>query len=662
MRTVTRAALLVTSVTFASSCGSSTDAGPQIDHVEIVLTPRRTSYPVADAFQAIAVPYSSKGTWAPSVNPPVFTSLTPGIAQVNPGGQIIALAKGDAIIAVDVDGVTAQLTVPIRGLLHTGYVMDHSQTWLVADTPHVVQLTLGVGDLFGTSGEDTVVLTLEPGVTVRFRPGAGLNFGKDQATGVLRIPPGDPVVMEEDPTVPATARPSWQGLKFYSGRSELRNLTLRHCGQDYPFDQAGACLMGIGGELLIDGVTIRDGRNGVSLSMTLLPGSRNLSVHNTRGYVAAVAAGLVGTFPRGGTFTGNDATEILVRGGRVTDSVSWGGLPLPLLLAGGVQVEGPSNPVLTLPAGFHLRSEPGAGFNFASGGIVAGDVAGAPVVLESSGDGWAGITIEHPAGSALRNVVLQDCGVGQGACLVIGPQGGFESGLLVQDVVIRGSHGVGVVTEPGGRFHAASSNLTITQSATYPLWMFMWTIPSVPSGDYRGNGIDAIRVGAGSIDESVTWRNRGIPYRLLDGFTISSSTVFPTLTLEPGVTIQVGLGQSINVGRGELMAVGTPTDTIRFTSVTPGVAGSWMGINLSGDGTMQLRYVEIADAGWGPVGYYGAILFASDPGGVLRNSTVRRTLSCGLVVSNGNAWTDDYTAPAFGNVFVDIPGPLRCSL
>jgi hypothetical protein len=245
---------------------------------------------------------------------------------------------------------------------------------------------------------------------------------------------------------------------------------------------------------------------------------------------------------------------------------------------------------------------------------------------------------------------------------VIGPQGGFESGLLVQDVVIRGSRGAGVVAEPGGRFHAASSNLTITQSATYPLSMFMWTIPSVPSGEYRGNGIDAIRVGAGSIDESVTWRNRGIPYRLLDGFTISSSTVFPTLTLEPGVTIQVGLGKSINVGRGELLAVGTPTDTIRFTSVTPGVAGSWMGIILSSDGTMQLRYVEIADAGWGPVGYYGAINFASDGGGVLRNSTVRRTLSCGLVLSNGSAWTDDYTAPAFGNVFEDIPGPLRCSL
>jgi hypothetical protein len=385
-------------------------------------------------------------------------------------------------------------------------------------------------------------------------------------------------------------------------------------------------------------------------------------VHNTRGYVAAVAAGLVGAFPRGGTFTGNDAAEILIRGGRVTDSVNWGVLPLPLVLAGGVLVEGPSNPVLTLPAGFHLRADRGAGFDFASGGIIAGAVAGAPVVLESSGDGWGGITIEHPAGSALRNVVMQDCGVGQGACLVIGPQGGFESGLLVQDVVIRGSHGTGVITEPGGRFDSASSNLTITQSAGYPLSMFMWTIPSVPSGDYRGNGIDAIRVGAGSIDESVTWKNLGVPYRTLDGFAIGSSTVFPTLTLEPGVTIQVGLGKSIEVGRGALIAVGTPTDTIHFASVTPGVAGSWMGINLSGDGTMQLRYVDIADAGWGPIGYYGAVRFAADPGGVLRNSTVRRTLSCGLVVLNGNAWTDDYTAPAFGNVFLDIPGPLRCSL
>ena len=159
------------------SCDTGTQPQPQrIDHLEIAFAPIRSSYPVPDTVRPLVRGFSKEGTWAP-IGTPTWRSLSPTLASIDSGGLIHTLGKGDATIAVEVDGVTAQAQLPIRGILHQGYVLDHNETWLVADTPHVVERALGVGDIFGANSLDTVVLRIEPGATVRFRPGAGLSFG-----------------------------------------------------------------------------------------------------------------------------------------------------------------------------------------------------------------------------------------------------------------------------------------------------------------------------------------------------------------------------------------------------------------------------------------------------------------------------------------------------
>src|SRR4029077_20814696 len=110
---------------------------------------------------------------------------------------------------------------------------------------------------------------------VRFRTGAGLRFGENNP-GALVIPPGAPVVMEADSGPPAA--PNWLGLSFLKSRSQLRNLVMRHCGATWPFDHEPACIDATRGELLIDGVTIQNARNGVALFSTIDTASRNLSV------------------------------------------------------------------------------------------------------------------------------------------------------------------------------------------------------------------------------------------------------------------------------------------------------------------------------------------------------------------------------------------------
>jgi hypothetical protein len=664
MRTLKAWLVVAAIVAWGPSCGGSTDAAPaEIDHLEIRLNPVRPFYPVNDLLHVYVIAVARDGSWLRN-DVTTWRTLTPTLAGVEPSSSfthdsaaVRPLHGGDAIIEAEMAGVTARITIPIHGLLHDADILDFSETWLLADTPHVVKHRTEVDDVFGRHNGDTVKLVIEPGSVVRFRPGAGLIFG-DNNPGALIIPPGAPVVMEADIGSPPS--PSWLGLSFRKSRSQLRNLVLRDCGATYPYDHEPACVVATGGELLIDGVTIRDARNGVYLGgMIIDSASRNLSVFNTTGYVATVAPMVLGTFPRGGQFSGNDDAEIRMVLGSVTRSANWSGLPLPLRLTSGAIFDDPSNPILTLPAGFSFRADPGASLSFPTGGLRAGEIGGAPVTLESTGDGWYGIVIEHGAMSELKNVILKDCGTMQ-ACLNFGPATGTDTGIILQDVVIQGSRTTGLAIDGGGRFHPSSRNLTITGSARWPLTISTWALPTLPSGDYRGNGIDAIPV-RGALTDSMVLHPLGVPYRFADGLTLSSR-----LFIDPGVTIEVGVGSWISTDfGGTVVAVGTASEPIVFRSVTPGVPGSWMGFQLgspsAGPGT-RFEHVIIADAGAGPPGYAGAMRLGSDAGGLLRNSTIIRSASCALILGSGETWTDDYTNPAFGNTFTDIAGPLRCQM
>lgn len=663
MRSVKRLlAFVAASAGVVVACSSGTDPGQAFDHLEIRLVPTRAYYPVPDTARARVSGISRDGKSVP-VDFPTWRSLTPGVARVDEGGLIRAVAPGEAIIEGEVNGLTVQVGLSVRGVLHAGYILDRNETWLVSDTPHVVRDYLTVGGIFGHP--DTTVLTIEPGATVRFRPGAGMLFG-DIDPGVLIIPAGgDPVVMERDSAGPA----SWVGLSFIGrGRSELRNLTIRHCGRETPSGNSSACIaaggrsFGHGTELLIDNVTIAEGHNGLAIGygVTFVSGSRDLSIENTDGAVASVNPLVVGTFPHGGHFTGNAEGEIRITNGLVDRSATWANAGVPWRLSGGVEFTGSSRPKLTLSAGFHLRADPGTGFTIGLGRLTVGEPGGAPVVLESTGQGWGGIEIAHGGGSALYNALLQDC---TRACLRVSGINETDTGIVVQDVTIRGADSAGVRLDIWGLFNPASRNLTITETAGVPIITGPEGLFTIPTGDYRFNGTDVIQIRGGTIWQTATLRNLGVPYRAPDGLLIDSSIDPPTLTVDPGVTIQMGIGKYLTVGVGTLVAVGTATEPITFTSATPGVPGSWVGVELGADIGVQTRLdqVEITDAGAGSSGFGGALRLRADPGGVLRNSRIRRSPTCGVILFGGQPWTDDYTDSSFGNEFIDVAGPLLCA-
>jgi hypothetical protein len=665
--------LAVSAVTLLS-CKDGTGGQDQpIDHLLIRLAPERPFYPVHDTVRAIMTAVDANGDQVPS-GIGTWRSLDPTLVTVDGHGLIRAVGHGLATVEVKFEGFSAQVQVLAKGLLHFAPIQV-SETWIVADTPHVVLGLLPVGHLSNPVG--TAVLTIERGPRVLFRPGSGLLFG-DIYAGRLVIPPGATAMrLEGDSAGNAT----WVGLSFRGpDLSELRDVEFRDCGAATVFMPSFGCMTSSsdglqqGPALLLEDVTFT-APSYAAMTLgnftTFAPGSRNLTVTDGDGHIATLSPELAGHLPPGSQFARNAENAIWIGTGLVRDSLTWPDPGVPWRLVGQVTVEGPNRPVLTIAPGVLIRGDPNSdivtGRNTQSG-LVIGDPLGPPVLIEASVTTWGGIELsDGTIPSSFANVELRQCGgtpPGAGPQACVGLFGGAGNGtrLHVENVTIRDAAYTGFNLTALARFDSTSANLTIIGSGDVPIVLPADAIASLPDGDYRFNGVDGIRIGNNSgVSESATWPNLSIPYLLPGGLVVGGGND-PVLTLEPGVVLEMGVSTRLDIG-GALVAIGTVAEPIIFHSATAGVAGSWVGLELglTADNRTKLDHVEIRDAGAGQFGTDGAVRFQYDPGGVLRNTTIVGSPSCGIMLFSGN-WFEDYTNPAFGNSFVGIAGPVRCKL
>lgn len=152
----------------------------------------------------------------------------------------------------------------------------------------------------------------------------------------------------------------------------------------------------------------------------------------------------------------------------------------------------------------------------------------------------------------------------------------------------------------------------------------------------------------GGIYANTTWTAANSPYLLTQ-----SLVIFPgkTLTIEPGVIVQVTADQSFNTGnylymevRGTLNAIGTSMSPITFTSTIPSNEPNWLGIRVKGSqgGQIQLDYFKFTNA------YYGIQNDIAEPGVTysfhecqFKNNNYAIQLNADMVYSNclfeGNA-------------------------
>ncbi len=365
----------------------------------------------------------------------------------------------------------------------------------------------------------------------------------------------------------------------------------------------------------------------------------NPDANNVTAYAINQTTGALTPLSSSPIATGNGPTSIVLTGsdtpactapigagtthGSISTSQTWTAAASPHILPSDTSIAA----TVTIEACAVVRIATGATVTInANGSLIAIGAVGRPVTFEALTPGAAWSSIRNLGGTlSLTHAVVTGGGAPlssstslMGALRMQSPStiGTFH----VDDVEIADSLSQGVYINSAVGFDNTSQNLRIHGSVSYPVHVYARVIGSIPTGEYTGNGHDAIAISGsgGAVVSDQTMRNRGVPYHVgsgIDGgrMDVNSQVAGQTavLTIEPGVTIQFPPGGVFNVdpttgsgggaAQGALIAVGgsAPSQKIVFTSDRPSpAAGDWLGVRFGGivdtRSTMQNVRVEFA--------------------------------------------------------------------
>lgn len=157
---------------------------------------------------------------------------------------------------------------------------------------------------------------------------------------------------------------------------------------------------------------------------------------------------------------------------------------------------------------------------------------------------------------------------------------------------------------------------------------------------FAGTSIPDIEVIGGDLHEQRTWYKQpgATIYVIVDkDYTIHD---YSLLNIEPGVTIKFRSGLGLIVRSGQLTAIGTAADSIRFTS-SSGLAGGWKGIvfqQWSDDNkSSSLSYCVIEKAGQSNLYNIGCNIYCTDTNTPnLSNTSVRNSGGYGIYLVNSS--------------------------
>lgn len=155
--------------------------------------------------------------------------------------------------------------------------------------------------------------------------------------------------------------------------------------------------------------------------------------------------------------------------------------------------------------------------------------------------------------------------------------------------------------------------LTIIVPLTAVILLFKTFIPPVHA-DFEVSG---------PISTDTTWTLANSPYIVTDTLTIEAGV---TLTVEAGVEVRVEDDTFIDVD-GRLLAIGTSTQPITFTSITNSGPGDWIGVHVysSGSITMNHAIIEKSEIGIEIEGNSYAPINLTN--GIIRNNALAISIS-----------------------------------
>ena len=427
-------------------------------------------------------------------------------------------------------------------------------TWGVAGSPYIVTGDITVRHSSAThyNTQTAAVLTIEPGVVVRFEPGTGLYIGLNNAGSSIYDYYGAlsaqgtadfPVVFTSN--APAPAPGDWKGIYFSNFTHDSKSM-IEHVIVEYGGNSHDANIYCASASPTIKNSTIRnsdsrgiyvDGGSSPLIAGNLFTGNNDspINVHALRVYRLS-----------GNSGSDNGKDYIEVRGAEITSTSTWSKQGFPYVVTGDVTVRHSSashyntqtTAVLTIEPGVVVRFEPGTGLyiglnNAGSsiydyyGALSAQGTADFPIVFTSNaptpapGD-WKGIIFTDFTNDSAS--ILTNCTVEYGGSTSEKKWNIYCGGAhpAIKNCTIRYSSGAGIHLESssptiesnlisdngqdgingdGGSSPTVKSN-TINNNGGIAVYVRPNHVDRITGNSGTGNGENIIKVSGGEITAS----------------------------------------------------------------------------------------------------------------------------------------------------------------
>jgi hypothetical protein len=317
------------------------------------------------------------------------------VATVDAAADSLADAAEDGAAADDSGAETDSL--PVTCFRFVGGVVVADLTLTKACSPYTISDFIEVND--------GAVLTIEPGVTLAFEGGLGLDVGASSVGKLVAVGTAqNPIIFTSSSNPPLPG--DWRAIHLWDGTmagTQIAYAKLDYCGAD-----RNGCIVGDGVQanlVTLDHLTIGHvgpDSNGIleydTYSNFIITNSIFSDIASDRYAISVQAPSLAGI---GTTNTFIGGAMIEVSGGTISATTSWADPGTTIAVTDNLFVEGPDSPVLTLGPGmtfaFDTSLEFAVGFAFPGKLVVAGTSANRVVITSlaakpGQGD-WVGVTV-----------------------------------------------------------------------------------------------------------------------------------------------------------------------------------------------------------------------------------------------------------------------------
>lgn len=463
-----------------------------------------------------------------------------------------------------------------------GDVVD-SQAWFTMCAPYVVEGKLKVGSPF------TPTLSLQPGVVLRFGPGAGIVAGLDPVNMGQFETSGDPDPIRQVRLTGMTEAPgSWAGIDL---SPYIDPVGLGHAFINTRVEYGGA-----GGQPMVKVRT-----NAISVIDTVFAHAEAYPIEIPPDAVDGLVQSLSGSSTQ--MFVGNGVQRILVLADAaeidLPRSATWYDPGVPFEIDGDLTVAGPSlPPTFVLEAGTTLAFNTGAALRIGDaqqGYRAAIEVKGLdrrPVTLtalEERPGAWVGLRLSDATDLArIEHLVLEHGGAGGVPML---DWAAVRAGSL-SGSVLRGASG-----------HPVEIDFTRIESL---LGEAQRDLPN----RYEGNGTNRILVrvdGPYAEARPAVWADPGVPVEFREEAVIVRPTGV-SLTWHGGLDLRFAPGGALQIGdsggRATVKVVPAGGEPVSLGALD--LERGWQGLRVAEGGTFEGEGLRISGAASGSVNLWVA--------------------------------------------------------